>query len=316
MQAYLIASGLHYIHTKIHKYMKYLKTKFIITDGNAHNIEEETLMQAARDILCDIAGSAGFESFEEEQHGVTGYVQKQLFSKEALDECIRLFPIENINISYDIQDAEDKNWNKPWEEQGFEPIDIDGKCIIHDTLHPTESKDRNKILDITIDAEQAFGTGNHETTYMIIKELLDCDIKDKDVLDCGCGTGILSITAAKLGAKSITGYDIDEWSVRNTIRNCNLNDVSNIEVLLGNADILNGITEMYDIVLANINRNILLSDMTAFKLKMTDNAILILSGFYKQDSVILTRKAKSLGLSLIKAENKNDWCMLKFKRTE
>lgn len=296
--------------------MKYLKTNFTITDGNGHRIEEETLMQAARDILCDIAGNAGFESFEESRNGITGYIQKQLFNKEALNENMSQFPIENIKIAYDTQDAEDKNWNKTWEEQGFEPIDIDGKCIIHDTLHATEIKDRNEILDITIDAEQAFGTGNHETTYMIIKELLDCSLKDKDILDCGCGTGILSITAAKLGAKSITGYDIDEWSVRNTIRNCKLNNVSNIEVLLGNANILNDITAMYDIVLANINRNILLSDMTAFKQKMADNAILILSGFYKQDCEMLIKKAEGLGLSLIKEEVKNEWCMLKFKKAE
>ena len=295
--------------------MKYIKATFTITDINGKAINNIIMLQTAKDLLCEIAGRAGFESFEDENNIVYGYIQKELFDKDLLDNNIQFIPLNNIKISYILQDIKDKNWNEAWEETGFEPIIIKNKCIIHDTIH-AGAPNLNNILDIIIDTKQAFGTGNHETTFMIANRLFDIDIYGKSILDCGCGTGILSIISSKLGAKQVTGYDIDEWSVENTKHNCTLNNEKNIKVLHGDADIISSLDSKYDIVLANINRNILLHDMPKFKLAMVPNATLILSGFYMQDEDLLINKAKELNIKETRRYTKNNWCMLEFINAE
>ena len=291
--------------------MKYIKATFTITDINGKAVNNIIMLQTTKDLLCEIAGRAGFESFEDENNIVYGYIQKELFDKDLLDNNIQFIPLNNIKISYILQDIKNKNWNEAWEETGFEPIIIKNKCIIHDTIH-AETPNLNNILDIIIDTKQAFGTGNHETTFMIANRLFDIDIYGKSILDCGCGTGILSIISSKLGAKQVTGYDIDEWSVENTKHNCTLNNEKNIKVLHGDADIISSLDSKYDIVLANINRNILLHDMPKFKLAMVPNATLILSGFYMQDADLLINKAKELNIKETRRDTKNNWCMLEF----
>lgn len=293
--------------------MKYQKARFIFTDGKGGEIKDKALLQTVKDIMCCFAGEAGFESFEEDENGMIGYVQKHMLDLNSLRNCIEFFPVEDVKISYELDDAEDKNWNEKWESEGFEPIFVSDKCVIHDTIHPVKLKDKTDMLDITIDARQAFGTGNHETTYMIVDELLNMDLSGKNVLDCGCGTGILSIIASKLGAEDIIGYDIDEWSVRNAEHNCEINKVDGIKVLHGDVNVISTIKTRYDVILANINRNILLNDMPMFRQKMKNDAVLLLSGFYIEDSDILIQKAKSIGLELAKKKNKNNWCMLVFK---
>lgn len=287
--------------------MKYLVAKFKI-EAN------DDLAQVCKDLLADSVAPAGFDSFEETEDGLTGYVQKDLFDKQELEESIQDFPIPDAHISYTIEEAEDKDWNEEWEKQGFEPICVDDQVVIYDAkhteLHPTTSPDH---IEIGIEAKLAFGTGNHETTRMIVSTLLNMNLALKRVLDCGCGTGILGIVAAKLGAKEVVGYDIDEWSVENTKHNAELNDVAPIEVYHGNASVINHISGLFDIVLANINRNILLEDMKAFRSVLGDNGYLILSGFYEEDIPVLLAKAEELGLKEAARRTDNNWACLVLK---
>ena len=294
--------------------MKYYEVDFIMTPCT----------QDAQDILSALAGEAGFETFEETATGLKAYVQQALFDEDALHFALEGFPFENVTITYSIQEAEDKDWNEQWEQEGFEPISLPlppskgrGNLTIHDGRHlPNEVSQ----LSIEIDAHLAFGTGTHETTRMICSMLLDMPLEGKRVLDCGCGTGILGICALKLGADSVVGYDIDEWSADNTRHNAVINRVDDrLTVLCGDASVLSNFTTTPDdlssgfhLVLANINRNILLNDMERFRSVMAPKAQLILSGFYKNDCALLESKAQTLGLSLKATRTDGDWACLLF----
>lgn len=287
--------------------MKYLVAKFKIATS-------EDLLQVCKDLLADSAAEAGFESFEETQEGLEAYVQKELFDKDALDASIADFPIEGTDISYTIEDAEDKDWNEEWEEQGFDPICVDDQVLIYDAKHPelrpTTSPDH---IEIGIEAKLAFGTGNHETTRMIVSTLLNMNLYKMRVLDCGCGTGILGLVASKLGANEVVGYDIDEWSVENAKHNAQLNGVDNLEVYFGNASVINHISGVFDVVLANINRNILLEDMKSFRGVLNEGGYMILSGFYEEDIPVLLEKAKEFGLYESGRRTDNNWACLVLK---
>ena len=256
--------------------MKYYAIKFNIQTS-------DELMQIAKDLLTDCSAEAGCESFEETDNGIIAYAQQEVWDKEEMDSQIESFPLDDTKITYTIEEAEDKDWNQCWEDEGFDPITVDNKIVIYDAKHTTLDElcsftDKAPIA-IAIDAKLAFGTGTHQTTRMIVSTLLHSDIEGKRVLDCGCGTGILGITASKLGAQEVVGYDIDEWSVENTRHNAEINKVENMDVLHGDSTVLNHISGVFDIVLANINRNILLQDMHQFRDVMAGNSKLILSGF-------------------------------------
>ena len=289
--------------------MKYLVAKFTFSDKKGNNIPSSEVMQTARDLLASLIGEIGFESFEDSLNGLNGYVQEGLFQKAPLDQIIREFPIDSLLITYVVEEVEDTDWNATCEEEGFDPIVIGNRCVIHDLIRPVTA---SYPLDIVFEARQAFGTGTHETTRMIVSTLLDMELTDKRVLDCGCGTGILSIVAAKCGAHEVMGYDIDEWSTRNTEHNAALNGVSQIEVLQGDVHVLSHVSGVFDIVLANINRNILFEDMPKFREVMTHGSILIISGFYQDDSQMLAEKAGTLGMTLRHTVTENNWCMMQF----
>ena len=297
--------------------MKYFEAIFEL---RIQNSELRELMQDARDVLAAMAGEAGFETFEETETGLKGYVQRALFDEEALKTALDDFPFEGITVTYDIHEAEDRDWNEQWENEGFEPIVIPPSIIIHDGRHlPTEVS--SNLLEIEIDAKLAFGTGTHETTRMVCSTLLSylspltSHLSPLRVLDCGTGTGILSICALKLGAASAIGYDIDEWSVDNARHNAVINQVDDrFTALLGDASILyNKVEGLFDLVLANINRNILLNDMPLFRQKMAPDARLILSGFYTDDIPLLVERAATLGLTLESQKQDNSWACLTFR---
>ena len=279
----------------------------------------------ACDVLAALAGEAGFETFMETENGLTGYVQQTLFDEPALKEALEDFPFEGVSISYDVQEAEDKDWNEQWEQEGFEPIEVRSKMddgrgiVIHDGRHLPENISDQDIA-IEIDAKLAFGTGTHETTRMICATLLELFtihsslFTSLKVLDCGTGTGILAISALKLGAKEAIGYDIDEWSVDNARHNAVINRVDDrFQSLLGDVNILKEVDGTFDLVMANINRNILLADMPMMHAKMAPGARLILSGFYTADIPMLTEKAQRLGMTLMAQKDDNDWACLVFQ---
>mgnify|MGYP003397587946 FL=1 len=287
--------------------MEYLVAEFHISC-------DKSLLQTAKDLLADAVTDAGFESFEDAADGLKGYVQKSLFNKTTLDDILSDFLLPGTTVTYTLDEAENKDWNETWEEAGFEPIDIEGRVRVVDANHLSTAhsnstgNDSKDVLEIKIAARQAFGTGTHQTTQMIIAELLHQDLHHKRVLDCGCGTGILAIAACKLGASQAVGYDIDEWSADNARHNAQLNHVDNLTVLLGDASVLNRVEGKFDIVLANINRNILLHDMTAFHNMMAEDALLVLSGFYVDDLPLLEAKAAGLGMKVKRSHTKDNWC--------
>ena len=281
--------------------MKYFEVIFTILPYSAD----------ASDILAAMAGEVGFETFEETETGLKGYIQQSLYDAASLEAAIEDFPFENTTISYKVCEAEDRDWNEQWEQEGFEPIIIADNLMIHDGRH---LPDTTPDIAIEIDAKLAFGTGTHETTRMICSKLLELHPKGR-VLDCGTGTGILSICAIKLGAQEAIGYDIDEWSVDNARHNAVINQVDNrFQSLLGDASILNNVEGTFDLVMANINRNILLNDMPQFVSKMKTDATLILSGFYTDDCPILIEKAHELGLTLQSQKEDQQWACLVLKR--
>lgn len=281
--------------------MKYFEVDFTISPYSVD----------ASDVLAAMAGEVGFETFEETVTGLKGYVQQSLFDVSVLKTALEDFPFEDTTISYDIREAEDRDWNEQWEQEGFEPIVISDNLIIHDGRHLPDS---TPDISIEIDAKLAFGTGTHETTRMICSTLLELQPKGR-VLDCGTGTGILSICALQLGAQEAVGYDIDEWSVDNARHNAVINQVDNrFTSLLGDASILNKVEGSFDLVMANINRNILLNDMPQFVSKMNADATLILSGFYTDDCQILIEKAQTLGLTLQQQKEDQQWACLVLTR--
>ena len=310
--------------------MKYFEVEFTISPYSAD----------ASDVLAAMAGEAGFETFEETETGLKGYVQQSLFDVSVLNAALEDFPFEDTTVSYDIQEAEDRDWNEQWEQEGFEPIVISGEwreesgerivhtLVINDGRHLPDGSHidahSSQLTSIEIDAKLAFGTGTHETTRMICSTLLDLFghlsplsslHSPLRVLDCGTGTGILSICALKLGAQEAIGYDIDEWSVDNARHNAVINLVDDsFTSLLGDASILNKVEDTFDLVMANINRNILLNDMPQFVSKMNAGATLILSGFYTDDCQILIEKAQTLGLSLQQQKEDQQWACLVFGR--
>lgn len=266
--------------------------------------------ETVNDVLAAVLGEAGFESFVECEGGLTAYIQQSLYDEEAVAQAIHDFPLPDTGITYSHVEAEDKDWNEEWEKNFFQPIVIGNQCVIHSTFH----QDIPQVeYDIVINPQMAFGTGHHETTSLIIEELLHADLKGKSVLDMGCGTSILAILARMRGAYPCTAIDIDEWCVRNSIENIALNQVDGIEVMQGDASTLTG-RGPFDVIIANINRNILLNDMKQYAACMHQKSVLYMSGFYVEDIPAIRKEAERNGLTWAYHKEKNRWAVVKVVR--
>ena len=265
--------------------------------------------ETANDVLSAVLGEVGFESFVAQPDGIAAYIQKQLFNEDSLKEALADFPLPDTQIEYSCQEAEDKDWNEEWEKNFFQPIIIDDRCVIHSTFHRDVPKAK---YDIVINPQMAFGTGHHETTSLIIGELLDSNLQGKSLLDMGCGTSILAILARMRGAGPCTAIDIDEWCVRNSLENIELNHVDSITVFQGDASSLTD-KGPFDVVIANINRNILLNDMKHYVSRMHPDSELYMSGFYVDDIPVIQAEAERNGLHFVHHKEKNRWAAVKLR---
>jgi ribosomal protein L11 methyltransferase len=261
-------------------------------------------LQPAVEILIAELGYAGFESFVETEEGVTAYIQKNEWNAAILDD-IQILNSDEFEISYTFEDIEQTNWNEEW-EKNFNPIIVDDKCSVRAPFHEKP----NTEFDIIIEPKMSFGTGHHETTHMMIQHILKNDFENKSVLDMGCGTGVLAILAEMKGAKPIDAIDYDNWCYLNSLENVERNNCHHITVIEGDASSLE--TQKYDIIIANINRNILLDDMAAYIKCLNQNGTVFLSGFYHEDIPMIEEECNKHELKLVESLEKNNWVALKF----
>ena len=261
-------------------------------------------LQPHVDILIAELGYMGFESFVETEYGVTAYIQKPDY-KIGLLEDVNILKSKEVEISYTTKTIAQTNWNEEW-EKSFEPIKIGDRCHVRAPFHEQKPCD----YDIVIEPKMSFGTGHHETTYMMLQFILDYDFKNKAVLDMGCGTGVLAILASKKEASSVDAIDIDNWCYENSMENVNRNKCNNISVKEGDVSLL--INQKYDCILANINRNILLNDLATYVSCLNSRGSLFLSGFYNVDIPIIEAACNALNLKLESKQEQNNWVALKF----
>ena len=256
------------------------------------------------EILIAELGEKPFESFMETENGFSAYIQKDLWTKNILDD-IYLLDSPDFTISHTIEEIEQVNWNEEW-EKNFEPIDVNGKCHVRAPFHPKTYAE----FDIVIEPKMSFGTGHHETTHMMIQHLLETNVSNLKTLDMGCGTAILAILAEMKGAKPIDAIDIDNWCYLNSIENAERNNCHEISVYEGDASLLKG--NKYDLIIANINRNILLNDMQQYVDCLNKNGILLLSGFYNEDIPFIDESCTEKRLTFVKKFERNNWVSLKY----
>ncbi len=277
--------------------MEYTKVNVIITPMNP----------IAGDLLIAQLGNLGFDSFCESETGFEAYIPSQDYRPEVLKQLD--LPFEGVQLSFETEVIPDQNWNKVWEENFFQPIVIGKECVVRSSFH--QSVEGIKY-DILIDPKMAFGTGHHSTTSLMVQHILETEVAELRVLDMGCGTGILGMLCSMRGCQSVLGIDIDEWAYNNAIENMELNHIENMEIQMGGAELLN--EQSFDIVLANINRNILLDDMQHYAKVLKPGGLLFLSGFYTEDLEIITQETQKHQLSYLSHKTDNNWVAAAYKK--
>ena len=261
-------------------------------------------VQPGTEILIAQLGYAGFESFVENEEGVKAYIQKDEWRENVLDE-IQILASEEFQFEFNFSEIEQVNWNAEW-EKNFDSIEVDGRCIVRAPFHP----EANLEFEIVIEPKMSFGTGHHETTFMMLQHILENDFNGKTVLDMGCGTAVLAILAEMRGASKLDAIDIDPWCFENSVENIERNKSKNISVELGDAALLSG--RKYNTIIANINRNILLNDMETYRSCLEEGGSLYLSGFYKEDLPLITDCCNKLGLTFVDNKERHNWVAAKF----
>ena len=277
--------------------MNYIEYQFIVSPK-----------EIGAEILVAELGEVGFESFIDTENGVNAYIQEELWDKNILDNVF-ILSNPDFNISFSFEKIEQINWNEEW-EKNFNPIVVDDICTVRATFHPTP----NTLYDIIIDPKMSFGTGHHETTFMMLQYLISKGLKNKKILDMGCGTGILAIMAAMRGATEIDAIDIDPWCVENAQENICRNQFLFISIKEGNATSIEN--KKYNVIIANINRNILLEDIPLYINHLEEEGILLLSGFYKEDIPVINQKCVEHNLIFIDNKENNHWVACQYKLTK
>ena len=278
--------------------MSYKELLFTISSPQEHH----------RDLLINSLGEIGFDTFEETETGFKAYIPSLDFNQESLEDALAQYK-DDFSFSYVENLIEDQNWNEVW-ESNFEPLEIDGQCYVRATFHPTRPEFKYEIV---IDPKMAFGTGHHQTTAMMMQWMLEEDFNGKTVLDMGCGTGILAILAAKLGASQITAIDFDPLCYESTRENSALNDTDGIKAICGSKEVIP--EGKFDVILANINRNILLDQLERYAQVLEEKGQIFLSGFYEgKDLEMIKDKAASLNLVYQAQKTDKSWVAARFSR--
>ena len=274
--------------------MNYTKISFKLTPDSEEN----------REILVAVLSDLAFESFDETEDHVEGFVPGESFNFDEMNEITSTL---HFSVETQHEMIPDQNWNEVWEKNYFKPLLIGGRCLVRAPFH-TEYEPAE--FELVIEPKMAFGTGNHETTTLMAEQILEMDLAGKTVLDMGCGTGILGMLASLKGAKSVTAIDIDTWSFESTVENARLNNITNLEAKLGDASLLG--VETYEVIFANIHKNVIISDLPAYEKVLQPGGKLYLSGFYTQDMPDVKKKAESLSLIDKGFHEKNNWVVYSF----
>ncbi len=277
---------------------KYIELKINVNPKNTEFTE----------IITAELANVGFDSFTDTEQGINAYIKSDLFNEQILKELYFFNNAKSCKINYSINIIEQQNWNKKW-ESNFNPVFINNDCVIRAPFHKISPIPKYEII---IMPKMSFGTGHHETTTLMVDAVLELKPNKKTVLDMGCGTGILAILCYKMGAKQITAIDNDKWAYDNTIENFKINKVKNANVLLGDSKLI--INKKYDIILANINKNVLLNDIEIYEKSLNKNGKLILSGIYKSDFNDINNKALKNNLKYIQLSEKNNWLSITYHK--
>src|SRR5690554_866588 len=253
-----------------------------------------------------------FDSFEDVEVGLMAYILKEEWKENILEE-VRILQNPEFEITWEQKEFKQVNWNEEW-EKNFNPILINDVCYVRAPFHT----EKDVAYDIIIEPKMSFGTGHHETTYMMLEYVLSTDLKDKTILDMGCGTSVLAILASKRGAKKADAIDFDSWCYENSLENIEANNCKNIDVYEGAVEVLDTLSSKnspkYDVILANINRNVLLEDIPSYLKHLKNGGELYVSGFYKEDLHLIQEKAASAQATFVDNKERNNWIAARFKK--
>ncbi len=275
-------------------------TEYFINFGQ--EITEET-----SEIIIALLSQTAFESFTVEEKGVLAYIQTPAIVEDEVEDVIKqIKTLFKVDVA--VKNIESVNWNEAW-EKNYEPVFLNEKCVIRAPFHKIDPKPE---YDIVVEPKMAFGTGHHETTFLLADFLFSQKLRKKQICDAGSGSGVLSIIASKLGAQDIFAYDIDEWSYKSTKENVKLNNIKNVNIQKGDVSLIKD--KLFDVILANINRNVLLNDVSAFSASLKKGGILIVSGFYSQDLSIIQKTFEKHQLKPDTFKSKNNWMAAVFKK--